>query len=123
MTAPRPEIDKMVGSAVAAQDVDEMRCAALPELAGFFQLDSASFFLVENVRFVRSCDLNIGSMLIPTKAVTDYDLIPVSDSNAMPVTIGAKRRDAGETIVLEVTGIRQRECGFSFIFCFPFRGG
>jgi hypothetical protein len=31
-------------------------------------------------------------MLIPMKAVTDSDLIPGSDSDAMPVTIGAKRR-------------------------------
>ena len=31
-------------------------------------------------------------MLIPMKVVTDSDLIPVSDSDAMPVAIGAKRR-------------------------------
>jgi hypothetical protein len=29
---------------------------------------------------------------IPTKAVTDYDLIPVTDSEAKPVTLGAQRR-------------------------------
>jgi hypothetical protein len=29
---------------------------------------------------------------IPTKAVTDYDLIPVTDSDAKPVTLGAQRR-------------------------------
>ena len=31
-------------------------------------------------------------VLIPMKVVTDSDLIPVSDSDAMPVAIGAKRR-------------------------------
>ena len=32
------------------------------------------------------------NLLIPMKVVTDSDLIPVSDSDAMPVAIGAKRR-------------------------------
>jgi hypothetical protein len=31
-------------------------------------------------------------LLIPVNVVTDSDLIPGSDSDAMPVTIGAKRR-------------------------------
>jgi hypothetical protein len=31
-------------------------------------------------------------LLIPMKVVTDSDLIPVSDSDVMPVAIGAKRR-------------------------------
>jgi hypothetical protein len=31
-------------------------------------------------------------MLIPAMAVTDSDLVPGSDSDAMPVAIGAKRR-------------------------------
>jgi hypothetical protein len=31
-------------------------------------------------------------VLIPMKVVTDSDLIPVSDSDVMPVAIGAKRR-------------------------------
>lgn len=41
---------------------------------------------------------------IPVKAVTDSNLIPGSDSDAMPVTQG-KRSDAGEAIVPEATGI------------------
>jgi uncharacterized repeat protein (TIGR03833 family) len=31
-------------------------------------------------------------LLIPTKAVTDSDLIPVTRSDGKPVTLGAKRR-------------------------------
>jgi len=31
-------------------------------------------------------------MLIPMKVVSDSDLIPVTRSDAMPVTIGAQRR-------------------------------
>jgi len=31
-------------------------------------------------------------VLIPTKMGTDSDLIPVTYSDAMPVTVGAKRR-------------------------------
>jgi len=34
----------------------------------------------------------IALVLIPVNVVTDSDLIPGSDSDAMPVTIGAKRR-------------------------------
>jgi len=57
-------------------------------------------------------------VLIPTKAVSGSDLIPGTDSDAIPVTIGAKRRDAGGIIVLEVTGIGQVEFCIGFIF-FP----
>jgi hypothetical protein len=31
-------------------------------------------------------------MRIPMKAITDSDLIPVTGSDAMPITVGAKRR-------------------------------
>jgi hypothetical protein len=56
------------------------------------------------------------------KVVTDSDLIPVTRSAAMPVTIGAKRR--GAAIVLEVTGIGQTAPSASDqsqICCLPFR--
>ena len=33
-----------------------------------------------------------GRLLIPMKAVTDSDLIPVTRSDVKPVTLGAKRR-------------------------------
>jgi hypothetical protein len=33
-----------------------------------------------------------GIVRLPMKVVTDSDLIPVSDSDVMPVAIGAKRR-------------------------------
>jgi len=32
------------------------------------------------------------ALLIPMKVVSDYDLIPVTRSDAMPVKIGAQRR-------------------------------
>jgi hypothetical protein len=31
-------------------------------------------------------------MLIPAKAITDSDLIPIACSDVKPITIGAKRR-------------------------------
>jgi hypothetical protein len=41
-------------------------------------------------RTIRRCTPNW--LLIPVNVVTDSDLIPGSDCDAMPVTIGAKRR-------------------------------
>jgi hypothetical protein len=34
----------------------------------------------------------VGTVLIPMKVITDSDLIPVTCSDAIPITVGAKRR-------------------------------
>jgi hypothetical protein len=37
-------------------------------------------------------DGDAGNLLIPMKVITDSDLIPVTCSDAIPITVGAKRR-------------------------------
>jgi hypothetical protein len=51
---------------------------------------------VELCRLITTCPAasaeQAQQMLIPTKVGTDSDLIPVTRSDAMPVTFGGKRR-------------------------------
>jgi len=49
--------------AVTAEDVDRMMEETLGELQRLLKLDSATFFLVEQDRFIRPCDVNIDTRL------------------------------------------------------------
>jgi hypothetical protein len=53
-------------------------------------------------------------MLIPAKVGTDSDLIPVTRSDAMPVTFRAKRRCL--FVLFELTGIGQLKFNFGSAF-------